>query len=43
MGIVKIKYQKKNNQKVIYYCAEIYIKGVRISRKTFSTRREAIL
>ena len=43
MGIAKIKYQKKNNQKVIYYCAEIYIKGVRISRKTFSRRRDAIL
>ena len=43
MGIVKIRYTKKNNQKVIYYCAEIYVKGIRISRKTFSTRREAIL
>ena len=43
MGIVKIKYQKKNKQKVIYYCAEIYVKGVRVSRKTFSTRREAVL
>ena len=43
MGIVKIKYKKKNNQKVIYYCAEVYVKGVRISRKTFSKRRDAIL
>ena len=43
MGIVRIKYTKKNNQKVIYYCAEIYVKGVRISRKTFSTKREAVL
>ena len=42
MGIVRIKYKKKNNQKVIYYCAEIYVKGVRISRKTFSTKREAV-
>ena len=43
MGIVRIKYQKTNKQKVIYYCAEIYVKGVRILRKTFSTRREAVL
>ena len=43
MGIVRIKYKKKNNQKIIYYCAEIYIKGVRVSRKTFSTKREAVL
>ena len=43
MGIVRIKYKKKNNQKVIYYCAEIYVKGVRVSRKTFSTKREAVL
>ena len=43
MGIVRIKYKKKNNRKVIYYCAEIYVKGVRISRKTFSTKREAVL
>ena len=43
MGIVRIKYKKKNKQKVIYYCAEIYVKGVRVSRKTFSTKREAVL
>ena len=42
MGIVRIKYKKKNKQKVIYYCAEVYVKGVRIARKSFSTRREAI-
>ena len=34
---------KKQQKPVIFYQAEIFIKGVRISRKTFSTRREAIL
>ena len=43
MGIVKIKYKNKKKQQVIYYCAEVYVKGVRIARKSFSTRREAVL
>ncbi|MDE0092654.1 MAG: site-specific integrase [Oligoflexia bacterium] len=43
MGIVRIKYKKKNNQQIIYYCAEVYVKGIRIARKTFSKKREAVL
>ena len=43
MAIIKRQYRKKNQQKsVIFYRAEVYIKGVRISAKTFSTKRDAI-
>ena len=44
MGIIKRKYQTKKHQKpVIQYRAEVYIKGVRILAKSFSTKKEAIL
>ena len=44
MAIIKRKYRTKKQQKpVIFYQAEVFIKGVRISAKTFSTRRDAIL
>ena len=44
MGIIKRMYRKKNQQKpVIFYRSEVYIKGIRVSAKTFSTKREAVL
>ena len=44
MAIIKRKYQTKKQQKpIIYYQAEVFIEGVRIAVKNFSTRREAIL
>ena len=44
MAITKRRYQPKKQQKpVIYYQAEVFIKGVRIAVRNFSTRREAIL
>ena len=43
MGISKRKYRTKNHQKpVTFYCAEVYVKGIRVSAKTFSTKREAV-
>ena len=44
MAIIKRKYRTKKQQKpVIYYQAEVFIKGVRVAVKNFSTKREAIL
>ena len=44
MAIIKRNYRKKNQQKpTIYYQAEVFIKGVRVSVKNFSTKREAVL
>ena len=44
MAITKRKYRIKKQQKpVIYYQAEVFIKGVRIAVKNFSAKREAIL
>ena len=43
MGIIKRKYQTKKQQKPnIFYRAEVYVKGVRVSAKTFSTKRSAV-
>ena len=43
MAIIKRKYRTKNKQKEsIFYRAEVYVKGVRVSAKTFSTKREAV-
>ena len=44
MAIIKRKYRTKKQQKpVIFYQAEVFIKGVRVSAKTFHTKKEAIL
>ncbi|MCZ0931716.1 MAG: site-specific integrase [Oligoflexia bacterium] len=44
MAIIKRRYQTKKQQKpVTFYQAEVFIKGVRIAVKNFSTKREAIL
>ena len=44
MAIIKRQYRKKKQQKpVIYYQAEVFIKGVRIAVRNFSTKREAFL
>ena len=43
MAIIKRRYRIKKQQKeVIFYRAEVYVKGVRISAKTFSIKREAV-
>ena len=43
MAIIKRQYRTKKQQKpVIFYQAEVFIKGVRVSMKTFSTKREAV-
>ena len=43
MAIIKRKYRTQNKQKEsIFYRAEVYLKGVRVSAKTFSTKREAV-
>ncbi len=44
MGIIKRRYRTKKQQKpVIFYRAEVYVKGVRVSAQTFSTKRDAVL
>ena len=44
MGISKKRYRIKKQKKLItFYCAEVYVKGIRVSAKTFSTKREAVL
>ena len=44
MAIIKRKYRSKKQQKPkVFYQAEVFIKGVRIAVKNFSTRREATL
>ena len=44
MAIIKRQYKTKKQQKpVIYYQAEVFIKGVRVAVKNFSVKREAIL
>jgi len=44
MAITKRKYRiKKQKKPVIFYQAEVFIKGVRVSVKTFRTKREAVL
>ena len=43
MAITKRQYRTKKQKKpIIYYQAEVFIKGVRVSAKTFSTKREAV-
>ena len=44
MAIIKRKYRSKKQQKPkVFYQAEVFIQGVRIAVKNFSTKREAIL
>ena len=44
MAIIKRSYRTKKQKKpVIFYQAEVFIKGVRVSAKTFHTKREAVL
>ena len=44
MGIIRRQYRTKKKQTVAtFYRAEVYVKGFRVSAKTFSTKREAIL
>ena len=44
MGIIKRKYRTKKQQKpVIFYRAEVYVKGVRISAKTFFYKKKSYL
>ena len=44
MGIIRRQYRKQNKQQVATsYRAEVYVKGFRVSAKTFSTKREAVL
>ena len=43
MAIIKRKYRLKKQQKpTIFYQAEVFVKGVRVATKTFSTKREAV-
>ena len=43
MGITKRQYRNQNQAKpVTFYRAEVYIKSVRVSAKTVSTKREAV-
>ena len=43
MGIIKRNYCKKNQKKLVtFYRAEVYVKGVRVSAKTFPTKKEAV-
>ena len=43
MAIIKRKYRNKKQQKpVVFYRAEVYIEGVRVSAKTFQTKKEAV-
>ena len=43
MGIIRRKYRTKKKKVSVFYRAEVYIKGFRVSAKTFSTKREAVL
>ena len=43
MAIIKRQYRTKKQQKPrVFYQAEVFVKGVRVSMKTFSTKREAV-
>ena len=43
MAIIKRQYRTKKQQKpIIFYQAEVFIKGARVSMKTFSIKREAV-
>ncbi len=43
MAIIKRRYRNKKQQKpVTYYQAEVFVEGVRVSTRTFSTKREAV-
>ena len=43
MAIIKRRYKSKKHQKpVTYYQAEVFVEGVRILTKTFTTKREAV-
>ena len=39
----KIPYKKNNKKPMTFYQAEIFVKGVRTSTKTFQTKKEAVL
>lgn len=43
MGIIRRQYRTKKQKVAISYRAEVYVKGFRVSAKTFSTKQEAIL
>ena len=44
MAIIKRKYRSKKQQKpLIYYQAEVFVKGMRVSVKNFPIKREAVL
>ena len=44
MAIIKRKYRTKKQQKpIIFYQAEVFIKGVRVTTKNFPTKREAFV
>ena len=44
MAIIKRQYRTKKHQKpVTFYQAEVFVKGVRVTVKNFSTKREAFL
>ena len=44
MAIIKRQYRTKKQKKpVIFYQAEVFVKGARVSVKTFRTKREAVL
>ena len=44
MAIIKRSYRTKKQKKpVTFYQAEVFVKGVRVSMKTFPTKREAVL
>ena len=44
MAIIKRKYRNKKHKKItIFYRAEVYVKGVRVSAKTFPNKMEAVL
>ena len=43
MAVIKRRYKSKKHQKpVTYYQAEVFVEGVRVSTKTFTTKREAV-
>ena len=42
MAIIK-RYHKKNGKKKIFYQAQVYVRGMRLTYKSFNTKAEAVI
>ena len=42
MAIIK-RFHKKNGKKKIFYQAQVYVRGVRLTYRSFNTKAEAVI